>query len=427
MGNFPNKAEDFKDIEHRTVGTILDSWVTGYHYEGKGGQVMHGPYRKNFKLAKIYADGGRMYGYEKDGSKIWLSNEQGTPYPDSFERAKKVKGYGTGPMLLVSGTIDEPKYYVKTASELSPDWSWAQINSMNDLEKSMSLNKGIGRIKRLSKQTYDQSHLGTASRNVFLGVKPGDINSWAHDFNKTMDEFGSKLIIGAAEAVADEFTAGAFSTIFQLSGGEAMAQEALDKMIAKKYSATSSSIFEQMRDKKLNRNFMDQIHDERINERFKQLKPFAAKYKVDMSNFNKFDQKTQRGLLRGYTKYVTKRHVNEQMQELQKQVASAQGVLGTKDFDFTQFRQGWKEAKESERLGLLNHYKGIFKGKVLPRLEANLIGFHPKFDASLEPSHKGPKGSEKQHESILEQKKYIVGDIIKQQKTAQRGTKTVNG
>ena len=93
MGNYPHSAQDYDNVEEHTVGTIIDPWVTAYNYEAKGGQLLHSEYRKNFKVAKIYADSGRMYGFSKEGTKIWLSDEQGKPYQDSVSRVKGVKGY----------------------------------------------------------------------------------------------------------------------------------------------------------------------------------------------------------------------------------------------------------------------------------------------------------------------------------------------
>ena len=70
MGSYPSTAEQFRDVEHSSQGSIVDSWVTAYHYEGEGGQVLRSKYRKKFKVAKIYASSGRMFGFKKDGSSI---------------------------------------------------------------------------------------------------------------------------------------------------------------------------------------------------------------------------------------------------------------------------------------------------------------------------------------------------------------------
>jgi len=429
MGNYPHTAEDFKNAESHTFGSIVDPWVTGYNYDASGGQYVHSHYRKNFKICKIYAEGGRMWGYKKDGTgKVWLSDEQGTPYGDSFERAKQVKGYGTGPMMLVSGTIQKPNYFMKIGSELSPDWSWAQINSMHDIENAMSMNKGVNRMKRLAEQSYDAGHLGTASRNLFLGQKPGDINSWAIQFNKSVDTIGSKLLIGAAEAVVDEFVPFA-STIFQLSGGEAATQEALDNMISKKYSSTTANMYEQERTRKLDPLFQEAIHDERVDERLTKLKPYMKKYEnVDITYMSKhYSQKEQLGFIQGWEKFVNNSVVNEQMEALDKQYSMAQNVLGTQDYDFTKFKRGWKESKLEERLSLLIHYKNSFKERVLPRLEDKLTGLHTDFESALQTKDSGSKGSEKEHQSVLQEKKYIVGDIERHQITAHDKLSLVQG
>ena len=146
-----------------------------------------------------------------------------------------------------------------------------------------------------------------------------------------------------------------------------------------------------------------------------------------MQEKHNFDQKTQRGLLRGYTKYVTGRVVNDQKTQLDKQIEMAKGVLGTQKFDFNQLRKGWKEAPESQRFALLNKYKVIFKERVLPRLEDKLSGLNTEFESALESPVSTQKGSEKEHQSILQEKKYIVGDVVKHQKVAQNELSIVQG
>ena len=54
MGNYPHTAQDFKNAESHSFGSVVDSWVTGYNYDAAGGQYMHSTYRKNFKISKIY-------------------------------------------------------------------------------------------------------------------------------------------------------------------------------------------------------------------------------------------------------------------------------------------------------------------------------------------------------------------------------------
>ena len=370
MGNYPHSAQDFANAETRTFGNVTDSWLTAYNYEAHGGQIIHTRYRGHMKLVKIYADGGRMYGLKSDKTKIWLSDEQGRPYPDSVNRVKGVEGYGTGPMMLISGTIENPQYHMKIGSSLSPDWSWAQINSFHDIENAMSMNKGSFRIHNLAKQDYDAKHLGTASRNLFLDLKPGDINSWAHEFNKSVDTIGSQLILGAAEAVADEFVPFA-STIFQMSGGEAAAQQALDNFVNKKYSSTTASMWERERTTKLDPWFSSQIHDARINERIDQLQPYLTKYGgPNIDHIKKIESKKFRiESIIGYTTFVTRWHVNEQMDAIETQIKAARKTLGTQDVDLTFFRKGWKDAKEEERISLLNNYKKQFVKTVLPALE----------------------------------------------------------
>ena len=456
MGNYPNSAKDYEGVEGHTVGNITDSWLTAYHYEGSGGQLIHTQYRRHMKLVAIYADGGRMYGYKNDGSKVWLSDEEGKPYIDSSVRATEVKGYGTGPMMLISGTIEEPQYHMKIGSNLSPDWSWAQINSFHDIENAMSMNKGAYRIHNLAKQDYDSKHLGTASRNLFVDVKPGDINSWAHEFNKTIDTIGSKFIIGAAEAVVDEFIPIA-STIFQLTGGEAAAQESLDNFVNKKYSSSTANMWEQERTKKLDPWFSSQIHDARINERIDQLQPYMKKYGgSNIDHLKKIGSKKYRiESIKGYTTFVTRWHLNGQMDELEAQFTKAKETLGTQDFDFTKYgrhSKGWKDAKESERLSLLNHYKETFVNQVLPKLEAHekvrqnledtwidaavqrvrtryfkakqsrldakLKELDLTFASTLDTDDLGKNIPHKQHEKYSLENKYIVGDIIKHQKVA---------
>jgi hypothetical protein len=220
------------------------------------------------------------------------------------------------------------------------------------------------------------------------------------------------------------------STLFQLSGGEAAAQEALDKFIAQKYSATSSSVYEQGRDRKLDPGFMNTIRDERIDDHFKKLAPLGERYNIKNltgDQYKKYTATQQRSMLRVYTKHVTRKVVNDQMEQLEKQVSMAQGVLGSQDFDFSQFRKGWNEAKEGDRLGLLNRYKGLFKGKVLPRLEAKLVGFHAEFDSSLQTFSQEAQGGPQEGRSVLQENKYIVGDIVGHQKTAQPKHSVVQG
>ena len=377
MGNYPHTAQDFEHAEDHTFGSIIDPWVTAYNFEKAGGQTIHTKYRTHMKLVSIYASGGRMWGLRPDKTKIWLSDEQGRPYPDSVNRVKGVEGYGAGPMMLISGTVEVPEFHMKIGSELNSEWSWAQINSFHDIENAMSMNKGAYRIHNLANQDFDSKHLGTASRNLFLDVKPGDINSWAHDFNKSVDTIGSQLIIGAAEAVVDEFVPFA-STVFQLSGGEAAAQKALDNFVNKKYSSSTASMWEAERTRKLDPYFMESIHDARISERFDQLQPYLTKYGgPDLANLKsqdkwgnfKYDKKRRMDSINNYTKFVTRWHVNEQMDLLEKQVEAAKRTLGTQDFDFSFFRKDWKLAKDDEVLSYLNHYKKQFVDDVLPKLE----------------------------------------------------------
>ena len=132
-------------------------------------------------------------------------------------------------------------------------------------------------------------------------------------------------------------------------------------------------------------------------------------------------------MLRRYTRHVTSRVVNDQMGELKKQVSMAKGVLGSQDFDFSQFQKGWNEAKEGERFGLLNRYKGLFKGKVLPRLEAKLVGYHADFDTSLQTFSQEAQGGPQEDRNVLQKNKYIVGDVVEHQKTAQPEHKVVQG
>ena len=130
-------------------------------------------------------------------------------------------------------------------------------------------------------------------------------------------------------------------------------------------------MYAQERDTILHPHFQEAIHDERIDERLARLKPYMKKYEgVDISYFSKnYSQKKQLEAIKGWEKFVNNSVVNERMEELEKQFTMAKNVLGTQDYDFTQFKRGWKESKLEERLSLLTNYKKQFVNTVLPALE----------------------------------------------------------
>ena len=65
MGNYPHTAQDFKNAESHTFGSIVDSWVTGYNYDAAGGQIVHSTYRKNFKICnRLVLDEEKIFLHE---------------------------------------------------------------------------------------------------------------------------------------------------------------------------------------------------------------------------------------------------------------------------------------------------------------------------------------------------------------------------
>ena len=106
------------------------------------------------------------------------------------------------------------------------------------------------------------------------------------------------------------------------------------------------------------------------------------------------------------------------MDGIEKAVDSARKTLGSQEVDFGFFRKGWKEAKESERLSLLNHYKKQFVNTVLPRLEAKQRGFDTDFQSATQKSKGYLDKRYNVRSSMLQGKTLIMGDIVTHQKGA---------
>jgi hypothetical protein len=289
MGNYGHKEADYENVETHTVGSLFDNWTTGYYHEGAGGQEIKTHNRESLKLCKIYVDHGRMFGYRPDGSKVFLSDEHGKPLPDAAIKTKEVDGYGTGPSILVGGTVNpyKPRYFMRTSSEKSPEYAWVQVNSLSDVDSAVSLNK---RQDALTK--WHGQHMGQASRNLFLEKRPGDMWSDAYEVNKVIDGIGTKVLVPILETIIDE-TVPFASTALQLSGASSAAQKGLDQIYKRMYSESTATLYNNERSRTLDPSFIDVIQDQRLNEHLDNLTKALDKY-----DQKKNDQHSQRLLPR---------------------------------------------------------------------------------------------------------------------------------
>ena len=434
MGNvqYAHTAKDFEHIEEHSVGSLFDNWTTSYNYEAAGGQKVSTQYRKSMKLCKIYVDHGRMFGYRPDRSKVWLSDEQGKPYADASVRTREVDGYGTGPSILIAGTVIpyNPRYFMRTSSEKSDDFAWAQVNSLNDVDNAMSLNKNKSGLT-----DWHAAHMGQATRNLFFEKRPGDMWSDAYAMNKAIDAVGTKVLVPILEAIIDE-TVPFASTVIQISGAEAIAQKGLDDVFKKMYSSTTTSLYNAGRTQTLDPNFIDTIHDERLNEHLDNVTKLMDKYdpKKTMSipkdfyySYVGLTSRRKAEMLAQVTPAITDIAASKQRDQLNELLKPARKILGS-TYDFSSFRNGWAKASSGqERLSLLRHYKEEYKRSVLPSLQVKLAkGYHNLSD-KLAMFKLEKKDLDKEIKKTKKITDVVFGDRAKHQNDAPEGVSTVFG
>ena len=375
-GNYPDKPP--ADVMTSTYGTMTDEYSSFYTGDLKNRhsanvfQTVHGV----MAITKIYAWQGEMFYLDANKQKVFLT-ENGKVKPNAAAIVRQMPNYDAGPCVIIGGSLTSPDYLMNVTDSASGNWSTVHFKSWQALQHAATIGKDPYR-----QDAYHRVHLGSASPNPFDLRRATTLFLDGKKMQSAVEKFLQPLLSTVIEGVADAFTAGMATAVFQTTGLEKAIDEGSAAIWDKQYGSgqhDAGYYFNIWRgnqgiyhdDWKPDPETYNRIVDERVDMALEQISVEAEKYdNVQQDPLWPYSTGREKvAYLSRLSHDVTIASVGERETQFKQMLAVAKHTLkDTPGVDLTIFEPTGKKLTPEERYHRLIDLQTKFQTNVIPQM-----------------------------------------------------------